>query len=78
LYSGIAGGTIELVSTVSLLGTAGVNPRGSSLDWINNLLVASDTGQSIMTVFAAPPYEEWFDFTLDHGTDDGVNAIFAI
>lgn len=78
LYSGIAGSTIELLSTISPLGTAGVNPRGICTDFVANVLVASDTGQAVMTVFAAPPFGAWINFTSNHGTTRGVRSMFTV
>ena len=76
LYQGVAGGTLSLLSTISING--GVNPQALRFDFNSNILAGVDTGNAIMVVYSPPSYVSWFDITSNHGVAAGINSIIVL
>ena len=74
LYIGSLVTALVMISILPL--PAGVEPHGMTVDPYNLSLVAcSKAAGSLMVAQSSSPYINWDDFTLDHQTAEGVNAV---
>ena len=74
LYIGTLITSMVLASLLPL--PAGVEPHGMIVDPFSLSVVAcSRIAGSVMVAKSSSPYTSWDDFTLDHQTAEGVNAI---
>jgi len=74
LYIGSLVSALVMKSILPL--PAGVDPHGMAVDPYNlNLVACSNVPGTVMVAQSSSPYFNWNDFTYDHQTSEGVNAL---